>query len=543
MLPIVTNIVSPEPLVFVDLETTGGTFGVNRITEIGVVEVGPAGVTQWSSLVNPQQPIPFFIQQLTGISDSMVRDAPTFEAIAHDLLARLDGRLFIAHNARFDHGFLRSEFKRAGIKFQPDVLCTVQLSRAIYPAERRHGLDALIERHALVPAARHRALADADLLWQFWQHLHRAYSADVLHGHIEQVARRFRLAGDIDEDTIEQIPAGCGIYVFYRRGRCAAVCRAKRALAPARACASVGCETFGEGSAAGGTSVRRVEWTATGGEIGAMLAEGRSVARLRPAHNRLSKTRRDDPSHAPWTYPGAIAIAETDATTGARVWHVVDAWQYFGMAASLDEAAQLRAAGPAACFELSTYRILSERLSHGLKIVPICSYRVSVRRAGLGRPRLADRTHTARRAHMRQRARERRVLGRIVAREMFPSGDAVGQSQRAIVCVAKRLHAGQRGEQRVGHAIEFRPGIAGEVRWRPFGRTQLPPVIEESVLHVLARLDLITKEKLRERRIDTGGFCSAIDTGQQRGFTGLIGDGLVVRPFPARDRFGKRQPL
>jgi DNA polymerase-3 subunit epsilon len=119
--------------------------------------------------------------------------------------------------------------------------------------------------------------------------------------------------------------------------------------------------------------VRRVEWTATGGEIGAMLAEGRSVARLRPAHNRLFKARRDDPSHAPWTYPGAIAIEETDATTSARVWHVVDGWQYFGMAASLDEAVQLRAAASAACFELSTYRILNERLSHGLAIVPLAA--------------------------------------------------------------------------------------------------------------------------------------------------------------------------
>jgi DNA polymerase-3 subunit epsilon len=385
VLPIVTNIVSPEPLVFVDLETTGGTFGVNRITEIGVVEVGPAGVTQWSSLVNPQQPIPFFIQQLTGISDSMVRNAPTFESIAHDLLARLDGRLFIAHNARFDHGFLRSEFKRAGIKFQPDVLCTVQLSRAIYPAERRHGLDALIERHALVPAARHRALADADLLWQFWQHLHSAFSADILLGHIEQVARRFRLAGDIDEDTIEQIPAGCGIYVFYGEDDVPLyVGRSVRLRQRVRAHLSGVKRSAKDLRLA--ELVRRVEWTATGGEIGAMLAEGRSVARLRPAHNRLSKARRDDPNHAPWTYPGAIAIAETDATTGARVWHVVDAWQYFGMAASLDEAAQLRAAAPAASFELSTYRVLSERLSHGLTIVPLA---VTARLSG--EPVLADR--------------------------------------------------------------------------------------------------------------------------------------------------------
>ncbi len=370
MLPIVSNIAYSEPLVFVDLETTGGAFGVDRITEIGVVEVGPSGVRQWSSLVNPQQPIPFFIQQLTGISDSMVRNAPTFDAIAQELLARLEGRLFIAHNARFDHGFLRSEFKRAGIKFQPDVLCTVQLSRAIYPTERRHGLDALIERHALVPAARHRALADADLLWQFWRHLHSAHSVDVLHGHIEQVTRRFRLAGDIDEDTIEQIPSGCGIYVLYGEDDVPLyVGRSVRLRQRVRAHLSGVKRSAKERRLA--ELVRRVEWTATGGEIGAMLEEGRSITRLSPAHNRVSKVRRDDPCDAPWTYPGAIAIEERDATTSARVWHVVDAWQYFGMAMTLDEAAQLRSSIPAARFELSTYRILSERLSRGLTVVPL----------------------------------------------------------------------------------------------------------------------------------------------------------------------------
>ena len=153
-----------EPIVFVDLETTGATFGVDRITEIGIVEVGPLGVSQWTSLVNPQRPIPAFVQQLTGITDAMVRDAPTFEQLASGLLERLNGRLFVAHNAHFDHGFLKGEFRRMGLRFAPDVLCTVQLSRAVYPAQSRHGLDALIERHALVPSARHRALADADLL-------------------------------------------------------------------------------------------------------------------------------------------------------------------------------------------------------------------------------------------------------------------------------------------------------------------------------------------------------------------------------------------
>lgn len=149
------------PIVFVDLETTGGSTSEHRITEVGVVEVGPAGVSRWSSLVDPQQSIPSFIQQLTGITNAMVRGAPTFDAIAPALFERLNGKLFVAHNASFDRGFLRGEFRRAGIAFDPDVLCTVRLSRALFPSEKRHGLDALVERHGLVPSDRHRALADA----------------------------------------------------------------------------------------------------------------------------------------------------------------------------------------------------------------------------------------------------------------------------------------------------------------------------------------------------------------------------------------------
>lgn len=94
-------------LIFIDLETTGPNPAADFITEIGIVEVTDAGVQRWSTLVNPQVPIPPFIRRLTGIDDDMVRTAPTFEMLAHELQNRLENGLFIAHNARFDYGFLR----------------------------------------------------------------------------------------------------------------------------------------------------------------------------------------------------------------------------------------------------------------------------------------------------------------------------------------------------------------------------------------------------------------------------------------------------
>jgi DNA polymerase-3 subunit epsilon len=358
------------PIAFVDLETTGGSVGDHRITEVGVVEVGPHGATRWSTLVDPQQPIPPFIQQLTGITDAMVRGAPTFESIAGELFERLDGKLFVAHNASFDRGFLRGEFRRAGLAFNPDVLCTVRLSRALFPAEKRHGLDALVERHALVPSDRHRALADADLLWQFWQRLHGLVPIDVLRTQIERTMRRYRLAGDITEDLLDTAPAGCGVYAFYGEGDVPLyVGRSVRLRQRLRT--HLTSEKRSSKDMRLAQQVRRVEWRATGGEIGALLAEAQWVAMLRPGQNRAPRVSRSDPADAPWPFEGAIAFEENDASPDARAFHVVDRWRYLGHAPSLAQAAALLAASEAGAFELSTYRILQTHLARGLRVMSL----------------------------------------------------------------------------------------------------------------------------------------------------------------------------
>jgi DNA polymerase III subunit epsilon len=363
------------PIAFVDLETTGGSTGVHRITEVGVVEIGPQGASRWSTLVDPQQPIPPFIQQLTGITDAMVRGAPTFDAIAPDLFARLDGKLFVAHNASFDRGFLRSEFERVGLAFNPDVLCTVRLSRALFPAEKRHGLDALVERHALVPSDRHRALADADLLWQFWRRLHDLVPLDALRAQIDRTMRRYRLIGDLTEDSLEAAPAGCGIYMFYGEDDVPLfVGRSVRVRQRIRA------HLTGERRSSKDQRlaqlVRRVDWRATGGELGALLAEAQWIAALRPSHNRLPRTSRSDPSDAPWPFDGAIVFEESGANArhageGQSAFHVVDRWCYLGHAPSLTEAHALLAGDGLRGFELSTYRILQTHLARGLHVMPV----------------------------------------------------------------------------------------------------------------------------------------------------------------------------
>jgi DNA polymerase-3 subunit epsilon len=162
---------------FVDVETTGMDAGRERIIEIGVVAVDVDGdairVDEWSTLVNPQRPVPSEIRWLTGIDNEMLRAAPPFAAIADELIDRLRGALFVAHNARFDYGFLRAEFARAGFAWRAPTLCTVRLSRMLYPDRAPHSLDAIIDRFGIDGEQRHRALGDARALWRFVDTLYR----------------------------------------------------------------------------------------------------------------------------------------------------------------------------------------------------------------------------------------------------------------------------------------------------------------------------------------------------------------------------------
>ena len=151
--------------VVLDLETTGGSPQRDRITEIAAVRMQDGQeAARWSTLLNPGTPIPFFIQNLTGISNQMVHDAPTFATVVPRLLELLDGAVLVAHNAPFDHGFLLGEFARLQTDLRVSTLCTVRLSRALYPQNRSHSLDAIMQRHGLNSSARHRAMGDVDVV-------------------------------------------------------------------------------------------------------------------------------------------------------------------------------------------------------------------------------------------------------------------------------------------------------------------------------------------------------------------------------------------
>ena len=275
-----------RPLAFVNLETTGATATTDRITEIGIIEVDADGsVREWQQLVNPGTSIPPFIEQLTGISNEMVAEAPPFAELAEETLRRLEGRLFIAHNARFDYGFLKNEFKRLGIAFRAPVLCTVKLSRTLFPEYKRHNLDSLIERHGLAADARHRALADAQLIHQFWQKIHVDRSSEQIEAALKAQNARPSLPPHLDAGIIDELPDTPGVYLFYGENSLPLYVGKAKDIRQ-RVLSHFSADHQSAREMALSQQVKRIDWIETAGEIGALLKEAALVKQLQPTHNR-----------------------------------------------------------------------------------------------------------------------------------------------------------------------------------------------------------------------------------------------------------------
>jgi DNA polymerase III subunit epsilon len=274
-----------QPLAFVDLETTGATASQDRITEIGIILVDDTGVQEWSSLVNPETRISGFIESLTGISNEMVAEAPRFCDLASRVYKMLEGRIFVAHNARFDYAFLKQSFLREGIDFSAKTLCTVKLSRRLYPGHPKHNLDTLIERHGLKASGRHRALADAQLIHQFWEKIQATIPQETIQSAVKALLNRPSTPTHIDLTMIDGLPESPGVYLFYGENDLPLYV-GKSVNIRQRVMSHFTADVTSAKEMSLSQQVRRIEHIKTGGEIGALLKEAALVKKLQPTHNR-----------------------------------------------------------------------------------------------------------------------------------------------------------------------------------------------------------------------------------------------------------------
>ena len=283
MLPVIT---------YLDLETTGATPLRDRITEIALVRFeNGIEIARWQTLVNPEKSIPAFIQQLTGITNEMVANAPTFAEVADQLAAYLEDAILAAHNVRFDYGFLKSEFRRLNQTLRQRVLCTVKLSRKLYPDQRGHGLDAIMQRHQLTTSSRHRAMGDVELMLGFINSAQIELGFDRVSAVATELSKQASLPVGIERNMVDDIPETAGVYLFYGENELPLYI-GKSVNLKERVMSHFSSDHSSTKEMRISQEIKRIEWIGTAGELGALLLESRLVKERQPIYNRQLRRER-----------------------------------------------------------------------------------------------------------------------------------------------------------------------------------------------------------------------------------------------------------
>ena len=199
-----------------DIETTGGQFNEEGITEIAIYKFdGHEIVDQFISLVNPEIPIQPFVVKLTGINNAMLRSAPKFFELAKRIIEMTNDCVLVAHNADFDYRILRTEFRRLGYDFSVKTLCTVELSKRLLPEQTSHSLGKLVRALGIPMADRHRASGDAMATVKLFKMLlDKDLNKEIVAAHI-----KFEIQKGIAPklmDIIESLPSKTGIYYIHK---------------------------------------------------------------------------------------------------------------------------------------------------------------------------------------------------------------------------------------------------------------------------------------------------------------------------------------
>lgn len=278
----------------VDIETTGGYAANHRITEIAICYHDGMQVTDtFHTLINPGRSIPYYITGLTGITSEMVLSAPAFGDVAGEIHRRLDGKVFVAHNAHFDYSFLKKEFDLAGIAWQPKKLCTVRLSRKIIPGLRSYSLGSLAECLGIEVSNRHRAGGDAAATVKiFDQLLQRDRDNHILKA-LKRNSGETILPPHLSKEEFETLPAKCGVYYFHdARGNVIYVGKAvniKKRIAG---------HFTGDAREWSRSRIRNeihhISYELTGNELIALILESQEIRKLWPKYNRAQKHRSEE---------------------------------------------------------------------------------------------------------------------------------------------------------------------------------------------------------------------------------------------------------
>lgn len=276
----------PQKLAFVDIETTGLGVTHDRIIEIGILRVEENKLVKtFQSVINPEGFVSPFSLQLTGITEEELAKAPTFYEVMEDISDMLEDCVFVAHNVRFDYGFIRNEFKRYEKSYSSKHFCTVRLSQYLFPSERKHNLDAIIERFHISCTNRHRAFDDAKVLWEFYQKLQNNIDKDLLEKALSNGLKKPAVPLKISEESLNSLPEKPGVYIFYGENN-TPLYVGKSVNIRERVMSHFSNDYLSTKEMNIAQQIQNIKTFTTSGELGALLKESQLVKEMQPLYNR-----------------------------------------------------------------------------------------------------------------------------------------------------------------------------------------------------------------------------------------------------------------
>lgn len=274
-----------------DIETTGGNNQSDRIIEIAIVLYDGEKVEEaFTTLINPERRIPYRISNITGITNEMVAGMPKFYEVARQIVEFTQDRTLVAHNAKFDYGFLKNEFKSLGFEYKRDVLCTVALSRSLLPGQKSYNLGRLCNAIGIEAKNFHRALADAKACASLFLNLldiAKKRAADL-----ETAGQLSRLNPDahLKKEQIDKLPNETGVYYFYNEWQ-ELIYVGKSVDIRSRVLSHFANNTSTKALEMK-AAISHIRYAVTGSELVALLKESEEIKRFKPIYNRAQRRSR-----------------------------------------------------------------------------------------------------------------------------------------------------------------------------------------------------------------------------------------------------------
>lgn len=276
----------------IDTETTGGKPMEDRIMEIAIIiHNGKRVVETYSTLINPVRKIDPFVSAMTGITQQMVADAPLFEDVIEKIEELTEGKIFVAHNARFDYGMIRNEYKRLGRQYNRKQLCTVKVARHVFPGLPSYSLGRLCESLEISLNNRHRAFGDAEATTLLFEKLLLNDRKEVIRTELNSGLEDAILPIHLSRDSVDILPEETGVYYFLDE-RKKILYIGKSTNIKKRIISHFSSDIKSKRFAEMKDKVHSVDYVLTGSELVALLKESDEIKRFMPPFNLAQKIRK-----------------------------------------------------------------------------------------------------------------------------------------------------------------------------------------------------------------------------------------------------------